>query len=71
MTQRSAICALVAGGAGFIGSHLCDALLERGHEVICLDNLQTARPSNLRAARAAAAASASSRPTSSTRCRPR
>ncbi|WBH18155.1 UDP-glucuronic acid decarboxylase family protein [Sphingomonas radiodurans] len=40
--------ALVAGGAGFIGSHLCRALLERGHEVICLDNLQTARPSNLR-----------------------
>ena len=40
--------ALVAGGAGFIGSHLCRALIERGHEVICLDNLQTARPSNLR-----------------------
>ncbi|WP_085810772.1 bifunctional glycosyltransferase/UDP-glucuronate decarboxylase [Sphingomonas sp. TZW2008] len=40
--------ALVAGGAGFIGSHLCRALTERGHEVICLDNLQTARPSNLR-----------------------
>lgn len=40
--------ALVAGGAGFIGSHLCRALVERGHEVICLDNLQTARPSNLR-----------------------
>nr|WP_294395008.1 UDP-glucuronic acid decarboxylase family protein [uncultured Sphingomonas sp.] len=40
--------ALVAGGAGFIGSHLCRALVESGHEVICLDNLQTARPSNLR-----------------------
>ncbi len=39
---------LVAGGAGFIGSHLCRALVEQGHEVICLDNLQTARPSNLR-----------------------
>ena len=40
--------ALVAGGAGFIGSHLCRALVERGYEVICLDNLQTARPSNLK-----------------------
>ena len=40
--------ALVAGGAGFIGSHLCRALSERGYEVICVDNLQTARPSNLR-----------------------
>ena len=39
--------ALVAGGAGFIGSHLCRILVERGQEVICLDNLQTARPSNL------------------------
>lgn len=40
--------ALVAGGAGFIGSHMCAALVARGHEVICLDNLQTSRPSNLR-----------------------
>lgn len=39
--------ALVAGGAGFIGSHLCRALLGRGYDVICLDNLQTARRSNL------------------------
>ena len=39
---------LVAGGAGFIGSHLCAALLARGDHVVCLDNLQTARPSNLR-----------------------
>ncbi len=38
---------LVAGGAGFIGSHLCRILLERGERVICLDNLQTSRPSNL------------------------
>ena len=39
---------LVAGGAGFIGSHLCDRLLRDGHAVLCLDNLQTARASNLR-----------------------
>jgi nucleoside-diphosphate-sugar epimerase/spore maturation protein CgeB len=38
---------LVAGGAGFIGSHLCEALLARGERVVCLDNLQTSRPSNL------------------------
>ena len=38
---------LVAGGAGFIGSHLCRALLEAGERVVCLDNLQTSRKSNL------------------------
>jgi UDP-glucuronate decarboxylase len=48
MSEAKRNVALVAGGAGFIGSHLCRALVEQGHEVICLDNLQTARPSNLR-----------------------
>ena len=38
---------LVAGGAGFIGSHLCRALLDRGEQVLCLDNLLTARDGNL------------------------
>ena len=39
---------LVAGGAGFLGSHLCDALLAQGAHVVCLDNLQTGQPRNLR-----------------------
>ncbi|RDI59320.1 UDP-glucuronic acid decarboxylase family protein [Microvirga subterranea] len=39
---------LVAGGAGFLGSHLCDALLSEGAHVIALDNLQTGRKQNLR-----------------------
>ncbi len=39
---------LVAGGAGFIGSHLCKALLDRGHHVVCVDNFQTGRRINLR-----------------------
>jgi UDP-glucuronate decarboxylase len=38
---------LVAGGAGFLGSHLCDALLAEGAHVICLDNLLTGRRVNL------------------------
>jgi len=37
----------VLGGAGFIGSHLCDALLDVGTEVICVDNFCTGRPANL------------------------
>jgi len=38
---------LVTGGAGFIGSHLCAALLAQGHEVICLDNLFTGQKKNI------------------------
>ena len=40
---------LVTGGAGFLGSHLCDRLLRDGHEVICLDNFFTGRRKNLHA----------------------
>jgi nucleoside-diphosphate-sugar epimerase len=40
--------ALVAGGAGFIGSHLCDYLLEQDFEVLCLDNLVTGSRRNIR-----------------------
>jgi UDP-glucose 4-epimerase len=42
---------LITGGAGFIGSHLTDALLARGNSVVALDNLSTGRPSNLDRAR--------------------
>jgi dTDP-glucose 4,6-dehydratase len=38
---------VVAGGAGFLGSHLCDALLARDDEVVCVDNLITGRPGNI------------------------
>ena len=44
MTQRH----LVTGGAGFVGSHLVDRLMERGDEVICLDNYFTGRKENIR-----------------------
>ncbi len=39
---------LVTGGAGFLGSHLCAALLDQGHEVLCVDNYFTGRRANLR-----------------------
>ena len=38
---------LVTGGAGFIGSHLCDRLLEDGHEVLCIDNFFTGGKANI------------------------
>jgi len=43
MTKR----VLVTGGAGFLGSHLCEYLLKRGYEVLCLDNFFTGRKRNI------------------------
>jgi len=39
--------ALITGGAGFLGSHLCELFLARGHEVICMDNFITGSPRNV------------------------
>jgi len=39
---------LVTGGAGFIGSHLCEMLLEKGDDILCLDNFYTGRKDNIR-----------------------
>ena len=38
---------LVTGGAGFVGSHLCDRLVDQGHDVICLDNFFTSQKQNI------------------------
>ncbi|MGW0315140.1 UDP-glucuronic acid decarboxylase family protein [Streptomyces flavidovirens] len=40
--------AVVAGGAGFLGSHLCERLISEGYEVLCVDDLSTGRESNIR-----------------------
>jgi dTDP-glucose 4,6-dehydratase len=38
---------VITGGAGFIGSHLCDRLIAEGHDVVCVDNFITGRPENI------------------------
>jgi UDP-glucuronate decarboxylase len=38
---------LVTGGAGFLGSHLCERLLEHGHDVLCVDNFFTGTKRNI------------------------
>jgi dTDP-glucose 4,6-dehydratase len=47
MVRASVPISLVTGGAGFIGSHLCDYLLLRGHRLICVDNLDTGSLQNI------------------------
>jgi UDP-glucuronate decarboxylase len=39
---------LVTGGAGFLGSHLCDRLIEAGHDVLCIDNFYSSTKANIR-----------------------
>jgi dTDP-glucose 4,6-dehydratase len=45
--ERNFMRVLVTGGAGFVGSHLCDALLSAGHRVVCVDNLVTGSTRNI------------------------
>ncbi len=47
MEKRAMERTVITGGAGFLGSHLCDYFLARGHEVICIDNLITGDPGNI------------------------
>jgi UDP-glucuronate decarboxylase len=48
MPSASRTTVLITGGAGFIGSNLCDRLVQKGHRVVCLDNLYTGEISNIR-----------------------
>lgn len=47
MKEDNKLCILVTGGAGFIGSHLCEQLLDQGHDVLCLDNFYTGTKRNV------------------------
>ncbi len=48
MVAASTLDIVVTGGAGFIGSHLCDRFVQKGHRVTCIDNLHTGRFDNIR-----------------------
>jgi UDP-glucuronate decarboxylase len=47
LVKHTRIRSLVTGGAGFVGSHLCDRLIKLGHQVICVDNLFSGQKSNI------------------------
>ena len=49
VVARKKLSIVVTGGAGFLGSHLCEHLVGQGHHVICIDNFHTGRPANVRA----------------------
>ena len=57
---------LVTGGAGFLGSHLCEELLRRGHRVICVDNLETGSLANIEHIRDSSSCTATSTSSSPT-----
>ncbi|MGH8658200.1 MAG: NAD-dependent epimerase/dehydratase family protein, partial [Gammaproteobacteria bacterium] len=48
MKNRQIRRVLVTGGAGFLGSHLCDRLLAAGYECVCVDNFSTGNKANVR-----------------------
>jgi nucleoside-diphosphate-sugar epimerase len=52
VVARKKLSIVVTGGAGFLGSHLCEHLVGQGHHVICIDNFHTGRPANVRASAA-------------------
>ncbi|NQU38105.1 MAG: GDP-mannose 4,6-dehydratase, partial [Actinobacteria bacterium] len=45
--QGDIVRSLVTGGSGFLGSHLCERLLERGNQVLCVDNFYSSRHTNI------------------------
>jgi UDP-glucuronate decarboxylase len=47
MREKNKPRVLITGGAGFIGSHLCDRLLKDGHDVLCVDNFYTGTKDNV------------------------
>ena len=49
--------ALVTGGAGFLGSHLCERLLSEGYRVVCMDNLRTGTLENVAPSKSASSSS--------------